>query len=78
MEVTPILKTTQNVSINGFDVHFRSLSDTLGTTISSFTGRKRIGPLLGFSETAQITFSQSQPLFMTVLSVEYKLSTAVN
>lgn len=78
MEVTPILKSTQNVSVNGFDVQFRSLSDTLGTTISSFTGRKRIGPLLGFSETAQITFSQSQPLFMTVLSVEYKLSTPVN
>lgn len=78
MEVTPILKSTQNVNINGFDVHFRTLSDTLGTTISSFSGRKRIGPLLGFSETAQITFSQSQPLFMTVLSVEYKLSTAAN
>tara|TARA_X000001388_G_scaffold58054_1_gene43303 strand:- start:4982 stop:7024 length:2043 start_codon:yes stop_codon:yes gene_type:complete len=78
MEVTPILKSTQNVNINGFDVHFRTLSDTLGTTISSFSGRKRIGPLLGYSETAQITFSQSQPLFMTVLSVEYKLSTAAN
>jgi roadblock/LC7 domain-containing protein len=78
MEVTPILKSTQNVSVNGFDVHFRSLSDTLGTSISAFSGRKRIGPLLGYSETAQITFSQSQPLFMTVLSVEYKLSTAAN
>ena len=78
MEVTPILKSTQNVRVNGFDVQFRTLSDTLGSTISSFTGRKRIGPLLGFSETAQITFSQSQPLFMTVLSVEYKLSTAAN
>ena len=76
LEVTPILEATQNCTVNGFDVTFRSLSETLGSTLSSFSGRKRIGPLLGYSDTAQITFSQSQPLFMTVLAVEYKLSTA--
>ena len=42
---------------------------------TTFTGRKRIAPLLGYSDTAQLTFTQTQPLFATVLGVEYKLST---
>jgi len=40
-----------------------------------FTGRKRVSALLGYSETEQLTFTMTQPLFATVLGVEYKLST---
>ena len=47
----------------------------MGSVPTTFTGRKRVAPLLGYSDTAQLTFTQTQPLFATVLGVEYKLST---
>ena len=46
----------------------------MGSAPNTFTGRKRVGPILGYTDTAQITFTMTQPLFATVLSVEYKLS----
>ncbi len=75
LEATPILDRTQNVAINGFQCVLESFPYTLGSVPTTFTGRKRIAPLLGYSDTAQITFTQTQPLFATVLGVEYKLST---
>lgn len=75
LEATPILDRTQNVAINGFQCVLESFPYTLGSAPTTFTGRKRIAPLLGYSDTAQITFTQTQPLFATVLGVEYKLST---
>ena len=75
LEATPVLDRTQNVAINGFQCVLESFPYTLGSVPTTFTGRKRIAPLLGYSDTAQITFTQTQPLFATVLGVEYKLST---
>jgi len=75
LEATPILDRTQNIAINGFEIPFRTLPYTMGSVPASFTGRKRIAPLLGYSDTAQLTFTMTQPLFATVLGVEYKLST---
>tara|TARA_R100000664_G_scaffold28481_1_gene39773 strand:- start:3911 stop:6169 length:2259 start_codon:yes stop_codon:yes gene_type:complete len=75
LEATPVLNSTQNLAVNGFEIPFETLPYTLSSTPKSFTGRKRIAPLLGYSDTAQITFTMTQPLFATVLSVEYKLST---
>jgi hypothetical protein len=39
-----------------------------------FTGKKRRKPMLGFDREGQMTFSQSSPLFFTLLGVEYKVS----
>jgi len=75
LEATPVLDRTQNVAINGFQCVLESFPYTLGSVPTTFTGRKRIAPLLGYSDTAQLTFTQTQPLFATVLGVEYKLST---
>lgn len=75
LEATTLVDRTQNLAVNGFELPFRSLPYTLGSAPTSFTGRKRLAPLLGYSDTAQITFTQTQPLFATVLAVEYKLST---
>ena len=75
LEATPVLDRTQDVAINGFQCVLESFPYTLGSAPTTFTGRKRIAPLLGYSDTAQITFTQTQPLFATVLGVEYKLST---
>ena len=74
LEVTPVLDRTQNIAINGSEVPLETLPYTMGSVPNTFTGRKRISPLLGYSDTAQITFTMTQPLFATVLSVEYKLS----
>ena len=75
LEVSPILDRTQNLAINGNEIPFRELPYTLGTALTTFTGRKRMSPLLGYSSEAQITFTMTKPLFATVLAVEYKLST---
>ena len=74
-EVTAVVDRTQNLTVNGFEVSLRELPHTLGSTLPLFTGRKRTAGHLGYSDTAQITIGMSQPVFMTVLSLEYKLST---
>jgi hypothetical protein len=75
LEATTLVDRTQNLAVNGFELPFNSLPYTLGSAPTSFTGRKRLAPLLGYSDTAQLTFTMTQPLFATVLAVEYKLST---
>ena len=75
VEVTPVVDRTQNLAVNGFEVPFEDLPVDLNVAREIFTGRKKVSALLGYSETEQITFTMTQPLFATVLSVEYKLST---
>lgn len=75
LEASPVLDRTQNIAINGFEIPLETLPQTLGSAPNTFSGRKRVAPLLGYSDTAQLTFTMTQPLFATVLSVEYKLST---
>ena len=75
VEVTPIVDRTQNLAVNGFEVPFEDLPLNLNVKRTVFTGRKRVSALLGYSETEQLTFTMTQPLFATVLGVEYKLST---
>ena len=75
LEVTTLVDKTQNLAVNGVELPFGNLPYVLGSTPPTFTGRKRIAPFLGYSDTANLTFTMTQPLFATVLSVEYKLST---
>ena len=75
LEATTLVDRTQNLAVNGFEIPFNTLPYTLGSTPATFTGRKRLAPLLGYSDEAQLTFTMTQPLFATVLAVEYKLST---
>ena len=75
LEVTTLVDRTQNLAVNGVELPFGTLPYVLGSTPPTFTGRKRIAPFLGYSDTANLTFTMTQPLFATVLSVEYKLST---
>jgi len=64
------------VTINGEQVAFRQFgNDNLDVPIEPFTGIKTSGPLLGFVNEGKITISQSVPLPMTVLALDYKLST---
>lgn len=64
------------VTINGEQVAFRQFGeDNLDIPIQPFTGVKRSGPLLGFVEEGKITITQTVPLPMNVLALDYKLST---
>jgi hypothetical protein len=64
------------VTVNGEQVAFRQFgNDNLDIPIEPFTGVKTSGPLLGFVDEGKITISQSVPLPMTVLALDYKLST---
>ena len=73
LEVTPILSRSQNITIN-------SKSINLATTVSgsggvpTFTGVKKVQGFLGYDREGQITISQDQPVFFTVLALDYKVS----
>ena len=74
LEVTPNLFLTQNLTINGHTTPLQSTGLSGGGGVTSFTGKKKVSGLLGYSRDAQITISQNQPVFMTVLSLDYKVS----
>lgn len=66
IEATTNLYLSQNLTLNG--------NDFLFTAGNFFTGKKRRKPMLGYDKEGQMTFSQSQPLFFTLLGVEFKVS----
>ena len=66
VEATANLYLSQNLTLNG--------NDFLFTAGDFFTGKKRRKPMLGYDKEGQMTFSQSQPLFFTLLGVEFKVS----
>ena len=74
IEATPFLYQSQNLAINGWELPFRKFPVTLGSGPVTFTGEKRITPILGYSRTSQLTITQTQPLFFTLLGIEYKVS----
>mgnify|MGYP005815339807 FL=1 len=70
-----ILDNTQNISVNGVEVPFRALgTDFLGQGVAKFTGTKRVGPFLGYDYKGQVEVTQSQPMFMTLLNLDYRVS----
>ena len=66
IEATANLYLSQNLTLNGNDFTF--------TAGDFFTGKKRRKPMLGYDKEGQMTFSQSEPLFFTLLGVEFKVS----
>lgn len=66
---------SQAVTINGEQVAFRRFgNNVLDDAVQPFTGIKRSGPLLGFVNEGKITLSQTVPLAMNVLALDYKVS----
>jgi hypothetical protein len=75
IQVDAIINDTQDMTINGKQISFRNFGeDVLDTAVQPFTGTKTAHGLLGYTGTGQITISQSVPLAMTVLGLEYRLS----
>jgi hypothetical protein len=75
VQVDAIVNQTQDLVINGKQISFRNFGPAvLGKSIQPFTGVKTAHGILGYSATGQITLTQTVPLPMTVLGLEYKMS----
>lgn len=75
IEVTPQFYNTQAASINGQEIQFRQFdTQVLDEPVAEYTGIKKIGPLLGFDYEGVITVTQTVPLKMTLLFLEYQVS----
>ena len=76
VEVNALLYETQNIVINGNLVPIRTLgAGALDSQVPEFTGTKVLHGILGYSNEGQITVTQSAPLKMTLLGLEYKIAT---
>ena len=76
VEVNALLYETQNIVINGNLVPIRTLgAGALDSEVPEFTGTKVLHGILGYSNEGQITVTQSAPLKMTLLGLEYKIAT---
>ena len=66
------------MTVNGQLVAFRQFGeDVLDSSVQKFTGIKKVGPLLGYTDEGTITVSQSVPLDLNLLALDYKLSVGV-
>jgi len=75
IQVDAIVNNTQDMTINEKQIAFRNLGvDVLDEAVQPFTGTKVAHGFLGFSQSGQITISQSVPLAMIVLGLDYRLS----
>jgi len=74
LEVTPNMYLTQNLALNGHTVPLQTIALSGAGGVSAFSGKKKTQGFLGYSRDAQITISQTQPVFFTLLSLDYKVS----
>jgi hypothetical protein len=76
VEVNALVLETQHMKINGIEVQFRTFdtANILDTDIPDFTGTKVVNGILGYSNEAKITITQTYPLKFTLLGMEYKIA----
>ena len=74
VEVTPVLYRSQNIAINGTQVSLTTLPSSGTGAVPTFTGPKKTMGFRGYDRDAQITITQTQPVFLTVLSLDYKVA----
>ena len=75
MQVNAIVDDTQHLSINNQPVPFRNFDGPLlDLPIQEFTGIKRLDGVRGYHREAAIEISQTLPLKMTLLGLEYKVA----
>lgn len=75
VEVNALVYETQNMVINGIEIPFRSFDTAaiLDADVPDYTGTKVLHGILGYSNEAKITITQSAPLKFTLLGLEYKV-----
>jgi hypothetical protein len=75
VEINAIVEDTQHMELNSNPVPFRSFDNPLlDEAEPEFTGIKRVNGVLGYSREQAIEISQSLPLKMTLLGLEYKVA----
>jgi hypothetical protein len=75
VEVNVIVHKSQHLNINGQPVPFQNFDNPLlDIAIAEFTGQKRLNGIRGYSRDAVIEVTQTLPLKMTLLGLEYKVA----
>jgi len=75
VEVNVIVNESQHLNINNQPVPFQNLDNPLlDIAISPFTGIKRLNGIRGYSRDAVIEVTQTLPLKLTLLGLEYKVA----
>ena len=79
VKASVLLDNTQSIAVNGIEVPCRRLDNLdLDSGIAKFTGTKQVGPFLGYTFKGQIEVTQPEPLFMTLLALDYRVSVATD
>jgi hypothetical protein len=75
VEINAAVNQTQHLVLNNNAVPFRAFDNPLlDDPEPTFTGLKRVNGVLGYSREAAIEISQTLPLKMTLLGLEYKVA----
>jgi hypothetical protein len=76
VEVNAMVYETQHLKINGIEVPFRTFdtANILDNPVPTTTGTKVLNGILGYSNEAKITITQTYPLKFTLLGMEYKVA----
>lgn len=78
VEINAVVDSTQHLSLNGVLVPIRAFdtAGTLDSPTSEYTGIKTLHGKLGYTRDAKVSVTQEYPLKMTLLGLEYKVSTS--
>jgi hypothetical protein len=75
VQVNAIVNNTQHLSINNQPVPFQNFDNPLlDRPIAEFTGVKRLDGVRGYTRDASIEVTQTLPLKMTLLGIEFKVA----
>jgi hypothetical protein len=75
VEISAIVKDTQNMLLNNQPVAFRILDNPLlDLPVPTFTGIKRVNGVLGYGREQAIEVSQNLPLKMNLLGLDYRVA----
>jgi len=75
VQINAIVENTQHLNLNGQPVPFRNFDNPLlDDPVPAFTGIKRLDGVRGYSREITVEVTQTLPLNMTLLALEYKLA----
>ncbi len=75
VEISAVLKDTQDLTINNQTVTTRLMDNPLlDDPVPTFTGIKRVNGVLGYSREQSIEVTQTLPLKMTLLGLDYRVA----
>jgi hypothetical protein len=75
VEISAILEDSQNLAINNQPVAFRLMDNPLlDLPVPAFTGIKRVNGVLGYSREQAIEVTQTLPLKMNLLGLDYRVA----